>query len=74
MMFPYREQSHNTPPYTPPPPVLRKMSRLFMYFYNNKIHTYFKCVYAYGKLEPGGDHTPGAYNNIGASPDLGEYR
>jgi hypothetical protein len=37
---------------------------------NNKIHNYFKCVYVYGKREPGCDHTPGAYTNMGASPGL----
>jgi hypothetical protein len=42
--------------------------------HNNKIDNYFKCVYAYGKREPGCDYTPGANTNIGPSPDLGEYR
>jgi hypothetical protein len=41
---------------------------------NNKIHKYFECVYAYGKREPGRDHTLGAYTNIGASPYFVEYR
>jgi hypothetical protein len=38
--------------------------------YYSKIHNYVKCIYAYGKREPGCDHTPGAYTNIGASPDF----
>jgi hypothetical protein len=46
------------------------MTRYNTEFNNNKIHNYFKCVYAYGKREPGCDHTPGAYTNIGAIPGL----
>jgi hypothetical protein len=41
---------------------------------NNKIHNYFKCVYIYCKREPGCDHTPGTYTNIGVSTDLVEYQ
>jgi hypothetical protein len=41
---------------------------------NNKKRNYFKCVYTVGKLEPVCDHIPGAYTNIGASPELGKIR
>jgi hypothetical protein len=39
-------------------------------FEDNTIIIFLKCVYVYGKLEPGCDHTPDAYTNIKSIPAL----